>query len=377
MAERLRVSNERLDELRRIGDPFVDALVERYFAETDESEGRLLGRLFADSELPFDHGLVEAYWHSLPESPIEEPEKVERGQGVFDLFGPETLLALGSCALPLAYAAGNGVMVVARARKLKDDPIRRLCDTAQMVINVMQPGGLTSGGIGWHSIRKVRLIHALIRRHVQSDLERPWQSEWGTPINQEDLAGTLLAFSVGVLECLRRMGARVSPDDRNAYIHAWQQIGRQLGVREELLVQSLDQGLELALQIGIRQIRPTSEGRDLSNRLLDAVSSLFPLPGYAASLCHFFLEDSPFGTNVADVLGVPKANWTRWLVSARAAQKRTVLRWLEIVPGAKRRRSFVARHFTQAALRLKHPDGRGPFAVPAKLARSWGLSERL
>jgi hypothetical protein len=377
MTERPRVSNDRLNELRGIGDPLVDALVEQHIVETGESVGRLLGRLFAGPELALDHGLVGRYWRSLPESPIEEPGKVVQGQGVFDLFGPEVLLTLGSCALPLAYAAGNGVMVVARARKLKDDPIRRLCDTAQMVINVMQPEGLVPGGIGWRSIRKVRLIHALVRLHVQSDPEHPWQSEWGTPINQEDLTGTLLAFSVGVLECLRRLGAWVSADDRNAYVHAWRQIGRQLGVCEELLVQTVDEGLELALQIGTRQIRPTEEGRGLSNHLLDAVGSLFPLPGYAASLCHFFLQDSPFGKDVANVLGVPKPNWTRWLVSARAAQKRMVLRWLEVVPEAKRRRSFVARHFTQAALRLKHPDGRSPFAVPPTLARSWGLSERL
>ncbi len=368
------VSNQRLDELRRIADPVVDELVSKYYRNSDENLGVLLGRLFASPELPFDHPLFAAYWRALPEVGIEHSERLQQGQELFDLFGPEILLILGSCSLPLAYAAGNGVQVVARARKLKEEPIRRLCDTAQMVINVMQPGGLAAGGIGWNSARKVRLIHALVRRHVQADV-LPWSPAWGTPINQEDMAGTLLTFSVGVLRGLRRLGARIPSEQGDAYMHAWREVGRLLGLYEELLVASEERGMALALQIGKRQIRPTLEGRELSNHLLAAVGSLFPLRGYAASLSRFFLEDSPFGVDVASVLDIPPPNWTRWLVAARAAQKRMVLGWLEIVPGAKVRRSYVARHFASAALRWRRPDGGQPFAVPERLRLKWGLRQ--
>ncbi|HTQ06767.1 MAG TPA: oxygenase MpaB family protein [Polyangiaceae bacterium] len=369
------LTDARLDELRRVGDPEVDAIVRDYVTRTGEGVGRLLGRLFGAPELPLEHPLVAACWAAFPAVAIDEPARVERGQRLFDLYGPEILLTLGSCALPLAYAAGNGVQVVARARRLKDDPIRRLCDTAQMVINVMQPGELAENGVGWYSARKVRLIHALIRLHVQTDRElAPWRDEWGTPINQEDLAGTLLTFSVGVLTGLRRMGAHVSSADAEAYMCAWRAVGRIVGVAEDLLPPNEELGLALAYRIGKRQVRPTEEGRELSNTLLAAVDSLFPVRGYATSLSHFFLTDSPFGEDVARVLGIPEPNWTRYLVKLRAAQKRVVFDWLEVVPGAKTRRSYVARHFAQRALRLKHPDGRGPFAVPPRLQRLWGVS---
>lgn len=54
-----------------------------------------------------------------------------------------------------------------------------------MLINVMQPGSLAEGGLGACSAIKVRLVHALIRRHVEL-LERPgpWPAAYGKPINQ-------------------------------------------------------------------------------------------------------------------------------------------------------------------------------------------------
>jgi hypothetical protein len=129
----------------------------------------------------------------------------------------------------------------------------------------------------------------------------------------------------------------------------------------------------LAMRIGARQIRKTPEGQELSNHLLQAVDSLFPISGYAASLSHFFLSDTAFGSSVVDVLAIPAPTWSRWLVHARAAQKRVTLRWLESVPWAKGRRSFVARWWVQRLLLRVRPDDRVPFEIPARLKDEWRL----
>lgn len=361
-----------LDRFRVVGDPVVDQLVHQYLEQSPGELGPLCRQLFGAPGLP-KHPLVHAYMGKLAGSAAPDPEALTAGQQLFDLYGPEVLLVLGSCALPLAYAAGNGVQVVARARRLKDDPIRRLCDTAQMVINVMQPGALVVGGVGWSSARKVRLIHALLRRHVQAEPARPWDEAWGTPINQEDQAGTLLTFSVGVLHGLRRMGATISAEQGDAYIRAWGAVGELLGVDATLLPETEENATALAARIGARQIRKTPEGEELSRHLLSAVDGLFRLPGYAASLSHFLLDDTAFGAKVAEVLAIPPPNWTSWLVRGRAAQKRGTLRLLEHVPGAKRRRSFVARHLVQRLLLLKRPDSHVPFEVPERLKVQWRI----
>ncbi|MDF3069624.1 MAG: hypothetical protein K0R38_5225 [Polyangiaceae bacterium] len=364
------LDDESLDRFRAVGDPVVDQLVHEYLERSPGELGPLCRQLFSAPRLP-KHSLVDAYLERLAGNAAPDAEGFTQGPELFDLYGPEVLLVLGSCALPLAYAAGNGVQVVARARRLKDDPIRRLCDTAQMVINVMQPGALAVGGVGWSSARKVRLIHALMRRLVQAEPGCPWDPAWGTPINQEDQAGTLLTFSVGVLHGLRRMGATISAEQGDAYIRAWAAVGELLGVDDALRPETESDATALATRIGGRQIRKTPEGAELSRHLLASVDNLFRLPGYAASLSHFLLDDTAFGAKVADVLAIPPPNWTRWLVRARATQKRGALRLLEHVPGAKRRRSFVARHLVQQLLLLKRPDNHVPFEVPERLKVQW------
>jgi hypothetical protein len=359
--------------MRRVGDPLVDPLVSEYVARHPSDAGSLLGALFRTSRMPENHALVAAYAKTLPAIVFSAADRarIERGQRVFELLGPEILLVLGTYALPLAYAAGDGVQVVYRARRLKEDPVRRLCDTAQMVINVMQPGQLDDGGVGWYSTRKVRLIHALVRHHVQTDPANPWSMAWGVPINQEDQAGTLMSFSVAVLGALKKMGAKIGPEDSAAYVFAWTAIGRMLGIDESLLPASENEAATLARRIGERQFRPTPEGKELTEQLLGVVERLSPVNGYALSLTHFFVDDGVFGPNVASALQLPAPNWTKRLVSLRAAQKRVVLGLLDRVPGARRRRSFVARRFAQALILLQRPDKNVPFEVPAKWRAEW------
>jgi hypothetical protein len=359
--------------LRAIGDPVVDDVVARHDAAAPGCAERLLGMLFRTARLPEDDPLVSACLGAFGPAPPVDGSRLVRGQSVFQLFGPEILLILGSSSLPLAYAAGDGVQVVYRARRLKDDPLRRLCDTAQMVLNVMQPGELEPGGVGWSSARKVRLIHALVRHHVATCRESPWIVAWGLPINQEELAGTLLSFSAAVLHGLRRMGARLLPGDADAYVFAWSYVGRLLGVDESVLPSTEEDAVALALRIGARNVRPTPEGRELMRELLGAVEMLFPVRGYALSLTRFFLEDTVYGAGVIDALGLPEANWTRWLVRLRAAQKRMTLGLLDQVPGGYARRRFIARRFAQEMILLKRPDDRVPFEVPTALRRAWGL----
>jgi uncharacterized protein (DUF2236 family) len=367
-------SSEWLDRMRSVGDPGVDELIAEHIGNRGpEFLDRLLGELFRTQRMPEADPMIRRYLTALPRIDMVDRDVIVRGQHLFGLYGPEVLMILGSYSLPLAYAAGHGVQVVYRSRRLKDDPIRRLCDTAQMVVNVMQPGELEEGGVGWLATRKVRLIHALVRRRVQLDVANPWHAEWGLPINQEDQAGTLLTFSIATLHGLRRMGARVTAAEADAYITAWSSVGRLLGVDPSLLPSSEEQATLLALRIGERQVRPTLEGRQLTAQLLSSVQTLFPVPGYAVSLTHFFLQDTVFGKNVAVALELPNANWTRWLVAVRAALKRTILRWLNWVPGARRRRSWVARQFAQRMILRKRPDADTPFEVPPTFRERWGL----
>ena len=60
-----------------------------------------------------------------------------------------------------------------------------------------------------------------------------WDDEWGTPINQEDLAGTLMTFSIQILDGFKKFKIPISEKDQEAYLHVWKVIGHVMGVRED------------------------------------------------------------------------------------------------------------------------------------------------
>ena len=53
-------------------------------------------------------------------------------------------------------------------------------------------------------------MHAAVRYQIAT--HGRWNPAWDRPINQEDLAGTLLAFSWVCLDGLRQMGFQLSAD---------------------------------------------------------------------------------------------------------------------------------------------------------------------
>ena len=74
-----------------------------------------------------------------------------------------------------------------------------------------------------HSFRAphgVRLFHAAVRHMLRNDPNYD-RDALGEPINQEDQLGTLLAFTVVVIDALERFGVDVSDADRDAYVQLW------------------------------------------------------------------------------------------------------------------------------------------------------------
>ncbi|HWO08861.1 MAG TPA: oxygenase MpaB family protein, partial [Polyangiaceae bacterium] len=216
----------------------------------------------------------------------------------------------------------------------------------------------------------------LVRQHVRTLGSPAWAPAFGQPINQEDLAGTLLTFSLVVVDGLRKIGAVIPPEAERGYFALWNHIGRVLGIDERLLPAGAEAAAALAARIGQRQFRPSPEGQHLARELVKVNDSLFPVPGYGLSLMHFFLGETPFAVNLAELLALPPPNWTRLLVRARAAQKRAVLGWLPRVPGGERRRRALSGFFAQRLILLQRPDKHSPFEVPPELWQRWRLRGR-
>jgi ER-bound oxygenase mpaB/B'/Rubber oxygenase, catalytic domain len=108
--------------------------------------------------------------------------------------------------------------------------------------------------------------------------ERPWDSPaLGVPINQMDLAGTVLAFGMVVDEPFKRFHGHSTPhgQDENRFLDRWNTVGELLGVAPNLLANDILDARALldATRIEWTESPEGSEGNRLMEALLDYMSS--------------------------------------------------------------------------------------------------------
>ena len=253
--------------------------------------------------------------------------------------------------------------------------MRRVWETTQFVVDVMSTGGLAPGGMGRRTAQKVRLMHAAVRHLVQSDPNLPWStSELGLPINQEDLAATLMEFSYVILEGLGRLGIDVTRQQREAYLGTWRTIGGVLGVRPELVPSDIDEASSLTRTIAARQIGRSDEGGKLAAALVEGLQTLMPpgLAGFIPSAMRFFLErDLISGRDIAAILAVPSADWSRSLVvlAGELAGLGGELAGEDVHVGTALR--ALRMHYIDLLLQCERGPGRPAFRIPQRLRDLW------
>jgi uncharacterized protein (DUF2236 family) len=146
------------------------------------------------------------------------------------------------------------------------------------------------------------------------------------------MAGTLLAFSLVSIDALGRLGVLVDEDDREAYVHAWNVVGHLLGIRHELLPESVAEARVAIDALRRRNHRQSPGGRELVAVLLSFAASRFPPPvkGLPGELMRFLVSD-----RTAELLGIPEDLRARRLVPLLGSAFRLRDRVTRILPQAR------------------------------------------
>jgi hypothetical protein len=369
-------SDAPLDELRNVGDPLADRVIDELFASGDvAAANRILRDLVRGGALPerLPPALAEYLARSAPPADVDRA-KLRRAEAVFALHGPSILGVLGFYSLPASYAAKKGVQVLHRTSYLLEDPVRRLSETAQIVVDVLAPGGLDPEGPGVRAAQRTRLVHAAIRHLATRDEAKPWDGSLGLPINQEDMAGTLMTFSFVVLEGLAQIGITLSDGDREAFLYAWGVAGRVLGVDERVIPESFAEAEALTQAIRRRQIAPSREGRALTAALMRGMEELAPSSGaaLAGGAIRFFLgQHAVEGEDMAAMLGVPESRLATGFVAAAARSFGAGQRFLGRTAVGRAVLATAARRFVSALLSMDVGKRRAPFTIPESLQAAW------
>ena len=177
--------------------------------------------------------------------------EVLRTQDLFTRYGNEIGSALLLAALPQTYATERGAKVLVASSGLETDLTRRVRGTAQFLMLVMlatkAPEGpesyescnsylqndaervwccqrLDTSGVRWRVCATLRVHHEAIRRVQES------RAGSVDALNQEDLLGALLTFTITVFEVLEQFGISWTDADQLAYLRTWNLIGESLGI---------------------------------------------------------------------------------------------------------------------------------------------------
>ncbi len=299
----------RLGAGRHLGDPPADALVERF----RELPGGAGWKLF---ELALEHGVdavgdapdeLRALLEHASGSPAWlDLDLVDAGATSFWRVGlPALAPSLIYGSLAFGYQYGDLSRPLAATGRLERMASRRLGETARWVLAVTTPGAMAPGGEGWCSSLRVRLVHALVRRHLLDGGE--WDAEsWGVPINASAMMATAIGgFAIVPQRALSDVGAGATAADLESRTALWRWVGYVMGVPPALLPANWREAERLIETLATFDLGPNDDGPALMRAL---THHALPLEGLLPS----------WGVPPARVLLTPmiEALVRRWLGEA-------------------------------------------------------------
>lgn len=379
------------DELKKLGDPPIDALVgERLSAHprgpvTPELVRSAMAEFLAEFRAPGERPALAQRWYEEPQQPPSwmDPALLEAGQRFFADHGLEMSAALFFASLPLSYAVADAATVLRRASDFATTKLtRRVAETGRMLIDVMGvrgDGSFQPGGKAHATASGLRVLHGFVRQMIAS--QQPVAVSSVVPANQELLVSTIVDFTLVAWAAIERMGIAVPEEDRRAYLHTWSVVGHLLGIRADLLPLELADVDRLHELLEARHLpqggqAATPEGVELTHALVEEMSSFMPL-GWGrlpATLIRWLFHDAPgLAGSVPDALQVPPRSLPLWWLLNGQRWLNLHVRTMPVVGHVARWLSRRTGRWVIIALSARFAPGPAPFDVPAELVAQWRL----
>ena len=333
-----------------IGDPLADDVV-AMIQRLPTGEGRRMfetavgGGIEALDDPPdeliafFAQVEDEPYW--LDHDKLDLAARVSMRTGMVGIG-----LALPGLALTGGYLASKADKPLVGTGDLRRMAPRRLNETATWYIDVTSPGGLDRFAPGFTGTLRVRLMHAMVRAAMNR--RDDWDyANWDTPINQVQLAGTLMLFSLANLAGCQAMGLRFSDRERDAVFHLWRYVGLLMGLHPELVPTSENDTWRLFWLEADTEFLPDDDSQKLAQALHADRGE-----GWAIELARAYLSSYSrliLGKTNADRLGLIDNKPLQAAVLASSAANRMFeysrlipgINWLSEEFGQKTRRAFI------------------------------------
>ena len=306
------------------GDPLADELVAWM---RGQGEAALFDRALSDGLASvanppdplrrfFEHVEVRPAWL--------DDDALELGARTYQRMGKSVMFILSAWSLMNGYHSAPAVKPLAFTAQLAKMAPRRLAETGRFVVETCQNGGMKRDGQGFILAVRVRVLHARVRAMILRSGR--WKTDdWGIPINQADMLGTVMEFSLLVLAGARHLGYRFEREESEALVHLWRYSGYLSGVDEELLeeLSSEARGEHFAEMVKLIQPGPDQDSLDLAAALRVVPAQVGETAfekalGSVLVKVHDGLTWTFNGEAIASGLRIPNARWKHVVHPIRA-----------------------------------------------------------
>src|SRR5690606_15536664 len=190
-------------------------------------------------------------------------DDLDCGRRVFLRYGPLQGLVLLCSSLVEGYSYNKPAQVLVSTGRLQKDVTKRIYETGQLLHNMVGADGIRPGSAGHRTLMEVRLLHSAVRQFLWNSGK--WDAEkYDQPINQEDMAGTVLEFDFMVARGIERLGVRLADTEKRYMHYYWRYAGYVLGVDEALLSSTIEEQGVLAMQLMSHLYSPTADSEKLA-----------------------------------------------------------------------------------------------------------------
>ncbi|MFJ1805589.1 MULTISPECIES: oxygenase MpaB family protein [unclassified Streptomyces] len=362
-----------MDALRAQGDELADTTVATLFERGEVAKFNTLMRYVSTVGQDLPEGLPDVareYLHATSTPPAwVDWDEMEKARLFFIDNNVHIATALSFASMPACYVLPHVAKLLSSTHSLKY-PSKRMAETGQFTVYLMQPGAFEAGSRFIPAAQKVRLLHASIRHHLKRE-DRWDTATLGTPICQEDMIGGQMMFSIQVLDALHRLGIHMSSEGAEAYHYAWRVVGAILGIDQNHVPNDLQAAREFSDLYMIRHMGPSEEGAQLTRQLIDLYEEVVPgtfFDPIVSALIRYLIGDT-----CADWLQVPRTSWDTVVKSAPA-----LLGLLEAVEDSSPLAGWALDrlgHLTSAFELSSLTRGRiMHYAIPEQLKNDFGVS---
>ncbi|MCF8569902.1 DUF2236 domain-containing protein [Gordonia sp. HY002] len=303
----------RLGEALTEGDPLMDDVVEKMI------EGAGVGALRPMFEQALEHGIdsvpdapdfLRSFFEVIEDTPDwVDADRLEVAAQTMNGGGCDGLYIARDVALVGGYAFSGFNQTLLRTGALEKGSNTRFAETSQWALDVIADGGLRKHGVGYRSTLRVRFIHSLVRRHVAAMDD--WDStQWGLPINQTDMAATIVGSLIAPMVGGLGMGLINTPSEYRAVAHLTRYVGWLMGVADEFLPADFRDGIRILHHTSAALSTPDETSAQLARPMAeDPMSWNYPFFEQArrriAKSQHLSISAFFLGRSAMRTLGLP------------------------------------------------------------------------